>query len=399
MVLLLIHNPLSMLTQSNFQQLADQQSEASITIYLPTHRAGQPTYNGQDRIVYKDLLKQLRHRLETLGTYSRQQINERLDALDRLDEDSTFWRHQSDTLAIYYGDGEPQVYNLPIQISSPQFYVESYFVLTPAAEMLHTDGRYYLFCLAMGANAFYEATRHTITSIFIADHVPANMDESLEGYVNTDGLQWHGGGTSGSAGTIFHGQGSNEDRLDVEKTIYYLDVANGLDLLLAGQHEPLMLVCAAQHLSDLRETINYPHVLDEALTADPANFTMAELHTETWAIIKSHFDRSAETLTQTLDDAIGSQRFAAGAQSILPAAMRGQVASLFITKGAEPVWGHYIDQHDMVEYHSDRQPNSQDLLEATLRQVLATGGEVVVRGADEMQASVDGLAATLRYTI
>ena len=385
-----------MFNATAFRRLAEIEADPAITIYLPTHRAGQQTHNGHDRIAFKDAVKDVAQALEARGQHKPREIEQLLQPLRDLDDDGNFWRHQSDTLAVFLAAGTFETFALPIATARPITHVGTQFHLTPAAAMLRPEARYYVFALALGQNAFFEATRHTITSVFIADEVPAKLEESLAPYDGSESLQWHSAGPTGT-GAIFHGQGSNEDRQDEREEIYFTDVSRGIDKLLAGQQEPLVLLCDAQYDKALRAAIKYPHLYPEGVHVDPGTLGMADVHAETWRVVAPHFDKSAAELGQRVSDAVAQGRLAATLYDAVPAARSGQVATLLVAQGLNPVYGAFDSATNAVQFHDTRQDSSVDLVEDAIRHTVANGGQVVVRERERLPADVEGAAAVLRY--
>ncbi len=295
-----------MFSSADFTKLAKVKGDSTVSIYIPTHRAGEKTFNGHDRIVFKDAVKEARRQLEAGERIKGESLDAYLKPMTDLAEDQNFWRHQSDTLAAFLSKDGLQTFALPIKTEETKVRIGGQLYLTPAAEMLQPEARYYIFTLAMGSNAFYEATRNTITSVYIADEVPKDMEEVLEVYEGSESLQFHSI-SPGSGKAIHHGQGSNEDRIDERKEIYYKRVSNGLEILLAGQEEPLIVVCDAQHHKAFTEALKYPHIVETNLDINPDVLTPAELHTETWKVMKPHFDKSSSELKQQYSDAVGAK--------------------------------------------------------------------------------------------
>ena len=386
-----------MFTPADFKRLLDinNSDERAVTIYIPTHRAGQQTHSGHDRIVWKDAVKQVRHRLESTGL-SGIKLDAFLQPLMQLEQDATFWTHQSDTLAAYLYDGQLETFALPIESDQTRVYTGRTLALAPAAGMLGPAARYYIFTLSLGGTAFYEATKHSITPVYIHDQVPTDMEEVLEVYEGSESLQWHGAGTKGT-GAIFHGQGSNEDRLDERKRIYFERVSAGLDKLLAGQEEPLMIVCDAQHATEFKRNLKYPHVYQKAIDINPENLSAAELHTETWAQMQPHFDKTYADLSARVETAVGLGRFVGTAQDAVPAAINGQVDTLFVASDQPTPFGTFDPSTNAVNYHEEQQADSQDLMELAIRHTVKNSGKVFSRASFVLPNAVDTVGAILRY--
>ena len=397
-----------MFTKSDFERLAAVQASPAISIYIATHRAGQKTHDGHDAIVWSNAVKEVRHHLEASGMPGGNQsggdIEKLLAPLTALEKDVTFWTRQSDTLAAFLYDGELELFPLPVKSEETRTYVQDQLVLSPAAGMLAPDARYYVFTLSRGGNAFYEATRHSITPVYIHDAVPEDMAEVLEPYVGGEHLSAHTAGASAGAGslggtsTVFGGQGSNEDRIDEQERIYYERVTAGLDKLLGGQHEPLIIVAPAQHTTEFKRTLHYPNVVEESIDINPDNLSPAELHTETWQRMQPRFDKTYASLSEKVDTATGAGRFVATAQDAVPAAINGQVDTLFVASDMPTVYGTYDEATNSVTYR-DADAGGQDLVELAIRKTVENGGQVFSRASFTLPDSVESVGAVLRYAV
>ena len=396
-----------MFSKADFSRLAavDGAGAPVITIYSPTHRAGEETHNGVDRITFKDAVKEAGRRLETETDLNPREIEAMLEPLRALDERADFWKHQSDTLAAFLGPDGLELYPLPVKSDEARVYVGERFALSPAAGMLAPDARYYVFTLARGGNAFYECTRHSITPVYIHDAVPEDMAEVLEPYEGSETLRAHtagasaGGGSLGGDSTVFGGQGSNEDRLDEQERIYYERVTAGLDKLLAGQEEPLILVCDAQHATEFKRTLHYPHVVAEGIDVNPDNLSPAELHAETWERMQPTFDQDYEGLSEKVEVATGAGRFVASAYDAVPAAINGQVDTLFVASDRPTPYGHYDAATNSIRPAEGPGDGAQDLMELAIRKTVENGGQVFSRASFALPDGVQDVGAVLRYAV
>ena len=393
-----------MFRKSDFERLAAVTADPAVTIYIPTHRAGQETHDGHDAIVWSNAVKEVRHELVDGGMPEGEAYGF-LEPLTRLEQDATFWTRQSDTLAAFLHGDQLELFPLPIKSEETRTYVGEQFALAPAAGMLVPDARYYVFTLQRGGNHFYEATRHSITPVFIHDEVPVDMAEVLEPYEGGEHLSAHTAGASAGAGslggtsTVFGGQGSNEDRIDEQERIYYERVTAGLDKLVAGQEEPLILVCQAQHAAEFKRTFHYPHVVEEVIDINPDNLSPAELHTETWQVMQPRFDKDYKALSEKVEAAVSSGRFVASAQDAVPAAINGQVDSLFVASDKPTVYGTYDEATNSVTYHEQGEAGSVDLIELAIRKTVENGGKVFSRASFVLPDGVETVGATLRYAV
>lgn len=180
-----------MFTQEKFNQLANVQSRTCLTIYVPTNRSGEETFNGHDALVLKDALKDAREQLEATTNLDEGQVDAFLAKPAELVEDEYFWRHQSDTLALFITADELHTFSLPIPSTKPMIYVGDRFHLSIASRVLAPACRWYVYSVTQDENKFFECTRNSITEIMISDLVPKDMEEVLEVYEGGETLQHH----------------------------------------------------------------------------------------------------------------------------------------------------------------------------------------------------------------
>lgn len=92
--------------------LAQHDHPRSISIYMPTHRAGRDTQ--QDPIRLKNLLRKAEQTLEQDGM-GRRDIEALLKPAHDLLDDMFFWKRQYDGLALFISEGDLHYHRLPFQ--------------------------------------------------------------------------------------------------------------------------------------------------------------------------------------------------------------------------------------------------------------------------------------------
>ena len=89
---------------SDLRNLAGSQSGLCVTIYMPTHAAGQ---NGQqDALRLKNLLSQAEHALVEQGVRSPD-ARRMLDPIREFPNEPAFWEKRSDGLALFIRARQP----------------------------------------------------------------------------------------------------------------------------------------------------------------------------------------------------------------------------------------------------------------------------------------------------
>ncbi len=387
-----------MFTRKDFDQLAQHEGSTCVTIYIPTHRAGQETQNGHDAIVLKDALKDAKAGLEVIDELDAAAITKMLAPAKALVDNALFWRQQSDALAIFLADGQMHTFHLPIPMESPMVYVDDQFHLAFAARMLAPGARWYVFSVTQSTNRFFECTRNSVTPIRISDVVPENMEEVLKIYEGTESLQHHGAPTTvpGGGGSVYTGQGSNEDRQDEWLGIYFRRIGNGITDLIAGQEEPLVIAADGQHINGIKDNIDYPHIVPDGLTTHPSVMDPVALQRESWELVQPIFDKTADQLQDKFASANGGGTLANGFADVAVAARNGQVAALYVAEQAETRIGKIDDDSNSVTFTENE---GRDLLEYSIRQTIAHGGQVLYRLAEAVPDATDGVTAVLRYEV
>jgi hypothetical protein len=86
--------------------LLDESRAPAVSIFLPTHRAGQEI--RQDPIRLKNLVRQAEQQLIDEGTRAAEACN-LLEPVAALVEDSAFWRRQAEGLAVFRSPDVPDL--------------------------------------------------------------------------------------------------------------------------------------------------------------------------------------------------------------------------------------------------------------------------------------------------
>lgn len=443
-----------MFTRSDFDRLAAISEGPCLTIYLPTHRAGQETHNGHDRIALKDALKEARGKLEHHSGLAGRDLDDFVAPVDALDDGPDFWRHQSDSLAVFAGAEGVESFSLPVPLDAAEVTVGDRFRLSVAARMLAPGARWYVFAVTQNDNRFYECTRHSVTPIRIGDEVPENLEETLKIYEGGETLQHHSTSVPGAGpGTVFTGQGSNEDRRDEWLDIYFRRIGNGITEIIAGQEEPLVIACDPQHAAGVKSHIDYPHIVEATVRTHPSTLDPVALQRDSWALVQPAFDKSTADMQEKFATASGGGNLVNGLSDVVPAALGGRIAALYVAETAQPRYGSYDAQTHSVTFaepideerirdggddrkdtlaatrtrsnatsalagaestteataatmdavyvapdgREDQREGSMDLLEEAIRQTVAHKGHVLFRLAEQVPDASDGVTGVLRY--
>jgi len=373
------------------QIFVDSHPGFCVSLYMPAHRAGRET--EQDPIRFKNLLRQAEERLLAEGMRSAQ-VRDFLKEPQRLLQDQSFWRHQSDGLALFYSEDIFYFFRIPIRFSE-LVVVANRFHVKPLLPFLASDGVFYILALSQNQLRLLEGTRHTVDEMDL-ENVPETLAESLpDGFAEKE-LQFHTGTPSGSGNrpAVFHGHDiSSEIKTRIRQWFRTIDTEVGS--LLSDAQSPLVLAGVDTLFPLYKEVNTYPHLMEEGVPGNPEGMKPEDLHQQAWAIVEPEFKKEREEDAARYRQLAGTGQTTTDVTEAVMAAHHGRIEALFVAVGVQ-VWGRFDPEKDTVSAHESPEPGDEDLLDLSAIQTLLKGGTVYAVSPEEVpdQALV---AAVLRY--
>lgn len=384
---------MDLLNREQLRALMEERGDHRVSLYLPTQRTGAET--RQNPIRLKNLVRQAEERLTRQGVRGVE-AQEILGPAQRLLDDESFWRYQSDGLAVFTSRETFGCYRLPFRFSE-LVVVTDRFHIKPLLPLLSGDGQFYVLALSKNHVRLLQGTRHSVGEVDLGN-VPTSLTAALGAEEREKQLQFHT--VARGAAAIFHGQGGASDNSTHKKDLlrYFNQVDKGLQELLRGETAPLVLAGVEYLLAIYREANTYPRLLDEWVVGNPDGLAAQELHEQAWAIVQPHFTRAQEQAAAQYRELAGTGRTSSQLERILPAAQHGRVDSLFVALGVQR-WGKFDAVSGGVDIHEQRQPGDQDLLDLAAMQTLASAGSVYAVDPDQVPGGErrSPVAAVFRY--
>ena len=149
--------------QSQLRSLLAESQGPAVSIFMPTHRAGQEI--RQDPIRLKNLVKQAEQQLINEGTRPTEARN-LLEPVAGLVEDAAFWRHQAEGLAVFRSPDVFRTYRVPFPIGE-YVDVSDRFYIKPLLPLLINETRFYVLALSQRAVRLTAAFQGRIATLFI----------------------------------------------------------------------------------------------------------------------------------------------------------------------------------------------------------------------------------------
>jgi hypothetical protein len=395
-------------------ELAKHQTWPSITILLPTHRAG--AEKEQDRIRLRNLIRSAVERLVRAGSreVDAEATCERLAALA---EDETFWRKTEDGLAIFLSGDVFMPLVTGVRLPERVVVGDRFHLRTLLA---HDPGPRPFFALAVDRNGcrLFRGDRDAITPVEL-EGVPDSLADELRYDETQDGLQYasvpapaQAAGGGRPTGAVFHGHGGEKDvdKTNLERYLRKIEAAV-THAVARDPDTPLVLLGVDYALAIYRSLNTCPELADEQVTGATDELSPHEIRERAAEALEPRFAAIVQTRVEELEARSGSSLAAHDPVSTLAAAAGGRVRTLFATDGNGP-FGIFDRTTFRVHDVSTSEPSvlcasrttltgdqagscGWDLVDLAVAETLLHGGDI--HGLASESIDVQGVAALLRY--
>jgi len=383
---------MNLLTRNELRILVEKPHGICVSIFMPTHRAGRET--RQDPIRLKNMLREAEQRLNEMDLSTRER-SELLEPAQRLLDDSTFWQHQSDGLAILSSSGIFRCYRLPLSFDE-LVVVTNRFHIKPLLTLFACDGQFYVLALSQNEVRLLQGTRYAVDEVDLPD-VPRSLAEALRYDDPERQLQFHtpapvaGGGQA----AIFHGHGVGTDDAKANILRYFRQIDRGVSRLLRGERTPLVLAGVDYLFPIYRQANTYPQLLEDGVVGNPEGLAREELRDHAWAIVEPHFLKAQEEASAQYRRLAGTDQASSKLAKVVAGAYQGKIEELFVAIGVHR-WGAFDPDTNRVLHHPEAEPGDEDLLDFAAVHTLLHGGTVYAVSPEEMPDETP-VVAVFRY--
>ncbi|SIQ68388.1 baeRF3 domain-containing protein [Pontibacter lucknowensis] len=395
---------MALINKSDIEKLLNVQNNTKdalcISIYIPTHRAGHETLNGQDHTLFKNKLKEARALLARHDVADAE-IDAYMKPAEELLNDTGFWRHQSEGLAVFITKGFSAHYTLPITMPDV-VYVLDQFYFTPMLPILSQNGRFFILSLYRERIGFYEATIDRIRQIDISAFAPESMNEALKFTIKGNDQDFHHSTTTVNGSNIVHGAGAvkgDDEHDEVREFIHEID--NSLQEILHNATEPLVLAGVDHYCALFRKYSKYKHIVPQNINLNEtaAGMSPQTIHEKALDVMKPLMQQSHTDSLSRYENVAGTGVTSEDIATVAAEAVHGRVDTLFIAPSS-PVWGRYDAKSAVAEVHKDYQRGDDDLINLAAIKTLAQGGKVYVSSYNGLSEAGDdngSVKALFRY--
>ncbi len=385
---------MALITKKEITELNELKQENCISIFIPTHRAGKKVLEEEDTLALKNQLKEVKDKLDQKGLKA-DEIDKITLPVEKLIDDSSFWREQSDGLAIFISDGFSKIYRLPIYFKTFN-YISNSFYLKPLMPLFVGDGNFYLLMLERRNVKLYECTKHSFTEIIIDDLIPESKRDRVGFDYEEKNLQFRTQ-HAGSGQAMFHGQEAATGKKKNEIKKYLRAINDGLTPLLSQGNIP-MLIAAQRPVFDIYKEVNsYSNLVDGNLNVNFGDATIFEAHELAWEKIAPQFDQKRKDKIALFLAEQGTGKTAIGIDRIIPAAFNGKVDTLFCENKSD-IFGTYTKENNSIIVEQSEENNGAiSLMNVAAIKTFLNGGEVYLLDKEEMPNPSSRINALYRY--
>ncbi|MCC9165407.1 baeRF3 domain-containing protein [Pontibacter harenae] len=375
------------------------QNALCISIFIPTHRAGAETLNGQDSTLFKNKINEVK-KLLAVRNLSEAEIDEYIKPAEELLHANGFWRHQGEGLAVFITKGFSTHYTLPI-VMPEAVYVMNKFYFTPILPLLSQNGRFFVLWLYREKIRFYEATIDSIREVDITSFVPESMNESLKFDVKGNDQDYNFSRTAvNGTGILNTAQGFTQGDQQYDRVHQFMqDIDSSMQEILHDATEPLILAGVDHYCSIFRTTSKYKNIVPQNINVNEGVDGMKTIHEKAVDIMKPLMHQSHVESLDRYQNVAGTGVTSDDIATVAAEAVHGRVDTLFIAP-SDPVWGTYDAVKATAEIHDEYHQGDDDLINLAAIKTISQGGRVFVSNYGGMAEVSDGqgnVKALFRY--
>lgn len=355
-----------------------------VSMYMPTHRFFPESKH--DKITFKNLVRQAEAQLGKCGLRTTE-VSQILMPVRKLLDDSFFWQHQSDGLAIFASSQDFCHYSIPIAFKK-LLVVAGRFHIKPLLSLMSNNERFFIIALSQNQVRFFKCSHFSIKELELSG-VPLSLSEALKYDDPQKQLQWHTQtpGKGGQRQAMFHGQGVGIDDSKNNILRFFQQVDHGLKNVLRQEQAPLVFVGVDYLFPIFREACSYQFLIDRGIVGNPEEIKSSDMHTKAWEIVKPYFlERQKETIAK-YRKLEGTNQTVRTVESAVMRAYEGRVDTLFVALG-EQLWGRFDTSSGVVITHEEPEPGDEDILDLSAVYTILNGGTVFAISREEIPGNL-----------
>lgn len=366
-------------------KLIGNESGRCVSILMRTHESGRET--TQNPIRFKNLITEAIERVRGKDD----KLSEQLEELAKLEHDFDFWQHQSAGFAVFVCANFEQRFKLSHR-PKEVVYVGDQFLIRSLASVSCGGDSIRALALSWDQARWFACDGHEayelqneMFPVTKNDLVPeSDAEEHLQ--FSTQGAKGRPGGNSG---TMYHGQGEGEGKIEADRDSYLSQVGKMVaDAIYNTDHKLLLLATdeVAGHFTSTSD-VEVAKVVNASPDGIDDEAIKAKILEASHPLTKQSGKVLQERLGTSLANGTGSKDIG----EIVRAAANGRIETLLVGAG-ESLRGYFDRESRKIEVDGN---GETDLINLAVHETLQAGGSVA--RMPEQNESGNAIAAIYRY--
>ena len=384
---------MTLLTRELIQELLSVNRPPCLSLYMSTHRSHPD--NIQDPIRFKNLVKQLEKSL--LKQYSAIRVKEFLEPFKTLGNNSEFWNHTLDGLAVLSTTELFKIIRLPIVVEN-QVVVADSLHTKPLLQYMQSGDRYHILGLSLHGVRLFEGNRYSLFEVELPPEIPRTITEALGDELNEKHSHIASyGGLVGERSDMHQGHGGKKEEAGKDTRRFFRVIASAIYEKYSKPTDlPLILAALPEHHSLFQKVSKNPLLLSRCIDVNPASVSTDKLIKLAWEILEPIYLLKLSSLVDKFEQAKANNSGSDDIKEIAEAAAAGRVDTILI-ESDRVISKRLRNKKSGTFIKADlSQPKSDDLLDDIGEMVLKMGGRVIFIPPVEMPSKT-GISALFRY--
>ncbi|RIK78585.1 MAG: hypothetical protein DCC68_14865 [Planctomycetota bacterium] len=381
------------ITRQDLEQVSAADGGWRVSIYLPTHVAGEQ--NQQASVRYKNLLRDARQRLLARGM-AEEDADRLLAAASRVAEDASFWRTPAKGAAILIDATGVRTWPLPTQCPEVATAGTTFYIV-PLIATFNVQAAYFLLAVSQKRARLMRCANDELVEVAVAG-LPETGIESLGYDEPEERSQTHTAspGLPGKQSLVFHGQGGAADAAKKELVEYLRRVDRAVAAAMENDDLPLIFA-GVDYLFPIYKEVNTASRLFASHLSGSPDYASSQTLAERARVLlaEAREGRTDADIDRYWKNASGGKT-EKRAEQIVRDSQAGVVDMLFIDPSL-PLWGRFDPLTGDVRVDGERRLDSDSLINTAAVNVVRRGGSVATTATGYVPGG-GAMAAILRFS-
>ncbi|HZQ53425.1 MAG TPA: hypothetical protein VFB14_14570 [Bryobacteraceae bacterium] len=365
-----------------------------LSAYIPLSSAPLNQALKANALEWKEVLRSLEPKIEQYGAEGRK-------LLEGISDFNAIWPNQEPHGRSIGVLRSPDVFLVTWveQVTRRRAVLGPRFYIRPLLPDVTRDPAFYLLALSKKNVRMLRCTSRTADEIGFPAGVATNYDE----YMNTakpdhvrDNRATPGPSAGSSSGIVFgFGSVSDTEARDEYVAQFFRQIDRGINEILRGKTEPLVLCGVESELPIYRSINSYPHLAEESVQGAPNSLKSGEMHARALEAINRCYEHEVDEALSEYNHKVGggaSNRI----KEVVKAAHDGRVLKLVVSDSLETT-GAFNEATYTVKGRETGTPEDEDLVNDAVVQTILHAGQVLVAPNGKMPNGTP-VAAIYRFS-